>query len=96
MVQTQQRPQAQHPTQAAHQTPAKDPAPATTPAPAPQRMPVMALVTDRQLIEQLRQIYQAANRHLPVPKSTELSKSLTDTLDEIAEIAEKAVEGYKP
>ena len=54
------------------------------------------MVSDRQLIEQLRQIYQVANRHMPVPSSSDLSKSLCDTLEEIAGIAEKAVKGYKP
>ena len=56
---------------------------------------MMTIVSDRQLIEQLRQIYQTANRHLPLPQGTELTKSLEDTLLEIAGIAEKAVEGYK-
>lgn len=90
MAQTTHRPPAaQHP-------PGHQDARQAAPAPAP-RMPALPpMVSDRQLLEQLRQIYQVANRHLPVPKTTELSKSLTDTLDEIAEVAEKAVEGYKP
>lgn len=80
------------------QTPSPPPAPAPPPAP---RMPMpasvmMTIVSDRQLIEQLRQIYQTANRHMPVPQGTQLTKSLQDTLSEIAGIAEKAVEGYKP
>lgn len=93
MAQTTHRSQAHHPQAETH-----PPLQAAPPPPTP-RMPMpamMSLVTDRQLLEQLRQIFQTANRHLPVPASTQLSESLTDTLTQIAGIAEKAVEGYKP
>lgn len=79
---------------AAHR-PAAEHTPPPVPAPRMPLSPMMTIVSDRQLIEQLRQIYQTANRHLPLPQGTELTKSLEDTLLEIAGIAEKAVEGYK-
>lgn len=93
MAQTTTRPPARtteapeaHPA-AAHPTPA---APMVRPMP----MGMPPLVTDRNLLDQLRQIYQTANRHLPIPSDTKLNKALEDTLEEIAKLAEKAVEGY--
>lgn len=84
-----------HTRQPAH-TQAPEPKPAPAPAPTPARIAMPPVVTDRQLVEQLRQIYQVANRHMPMPASTDLNQSLCDTLEEIADIAEKAVKGYKP
>lgn len=70
------------------------------PAPSVPRMPMQPMmppmVTDRNLLDQLRQIYQTANRHLPVPADNKLNKQLEDTLEEIAEMAQKAVTDYKP
>lgn len=83
----------QHPP--GHQDAAQSATPPAAVHPAPPRIPMAPVVSDRQLLEQLRQIYQVANRHMPVPSSTDLSKSLCDTLEEIAGIAEKAVKGYK-
>lgn len=95
MAQSHSRQSTQHPP--GHQDAAQHEPPAPPPAPmAPPRMPMAPVITDRQLVEQLRQIYQVANRHMPVPSSTDLSQSLCDTLEEIAGIAEKAVKGYKP
>lgn len=71
-----------------------------TQPPTPSRMPMpMAMppmITDRNLLDQLRQIYQTSQRHLPVPSGTKVSKTLEDALDEIGEIANKAVTDYTP
>ena len=73
------------------------------PAPTPVRMPQVPIpmgmppmVTDRNLLDQLRQIYQTSQRHMPVPSGTKVSKALEDALDEIGEIAQKAVTDYTP
>lgn len=77
------------------------PHPTPTPAPSAPRMPQIPMpamppmITDRNLLDQLRQIYQTANRHLPVPGGTKVSKVLEDALEEIAEIANKSVTDYK-
>lgn len=88
--------------------PAPKPEPTPTPAPVhpspppagtvmPQRpMAMPPLVNDRMLLEQLRQIYQASMRHLPVPVSTVLNKDLETALEQIEKISEKAVTDYKP
>lgn len=68
------------------------------PVPLVPRMPPVPMmppmVTDRNLLDQLRQIYQTANRHLPIPADNKLNKTLEDTLEEIADMAEKAVKDY--
>jgi hypothetical protein len=84
-------PTSTHPPAASHTPPT--PAP---PAPRPMPVPVAPMVTDRNLVEQLRNIYQTANRHEPVPSGTHLSKVLLDALEEVADIASKAVKDYKP
>lgn len=82
----------QHPP--GHQNAAQPP----TPRPAmPMPMAGMPpMITDRNLLDQLRQIYQTSQRHLPVPSGTKVSKTLEDALDEIGEIANKAVTDYTP
>ena len=76
--------------------PAEPPAP-VMPRMIPTSMPVMPpMITDRNLLDQLRQIYQTSQRHLPVPSGTKVSKALEDALDEIGEIANKAVTDYTP
>lgn len=94
MAQSHSRQSTQHPP--GHQDATQSATPPPTAVPMTPRMPMAPVITDRQLVEQLRQIYQVANRHMPVPSSTDLSQSLCDTLEEIAGIAEKAVKGYKP
>lgn len=71
--------------------------PAAAPRPVPMQMIGMPpMITDRNLLDQLRQIYQTSQRHLPVPGGTSVSKVLEDALDEIGEIANKAVTDYTP
>lgn len=69
------------------------------PRPAPRTIPVMppmgAIITDRNLMDQLRQIYQVAQRHKPMPPSTNLNDALLEALSDCADIAEKAVSAYK-
>lgn len=90
-------------------TPPSSPVTRTPPSPEPHpeptygaprpAMPMMAMppmITDRNLLDQLRQIYQTSQRHQPVPAGTKVSKALEDALDEIGEIAQKAVTGYSP
>lgn len=100
MAQTTRTPPTPPPT---HIGPTPHPTPASTPtAPSVPRMPQMPMpgmppmVTDRNLLDQLRQIYQTSQRHLPVPGGTKVSKALEDALDEIGEIANKSVTDYKP
>lgn len=100
MAQTTRTPPTPPPT---HVGPTPTPHPTAAPAPiapAVPRMPMQPMmppmVTDRNLLDQLRQIYQTANRHLPVPADNKLNKQLEDTLEEIAEMAQKAVTDYKP
>lgn len=90
MAQTTTRPP---PRATAHPEPPENP----PPVPLVPRMPMPTMppmVTDRNLLDQLRQIYQTSQRHLPVPSSTNLNKQLEDTLEEIADMAEKAVKDY--
>lgn len=71
-------------------------APSVPRMPTPPVMAMPPMITDRNLLDQLRQIYQTSQRHLPVPSGTKLSKVLEDALDEIGEIANKAVTDYTP
>ena len=75
-----------------HETPAA----ATAPKPVMPMVGMPPMITDRNLLDQLRQIYQTSQRHLPVPSGTSVSKVLEDALDEIGEIANKAVTDYTP
>lgn len=67
------------------------------PRPAPRLAPVPmpAIITDRNLIDELRQIYQVAQRHKPMPPGTNLNDALLEALSDCADIAEKAVTSHK-
>jgi hypothetical protein len=54
------------------------------------------MVTDRNLIEQLRTIFQTAQKHQPLPPGTNLDGRLEMALENIAKIAADAVRGYRP
>jgi hypothetical protein len=72
--------------------------PEHAPPPPPRVAPMpgmMTIVSDRNLIDELRQIYQMAQRHKPVPPGAHLNQSLVDAVEQCAEIAEKAVTAYK-
>jgi len=55
-----------------------------------------SLVSDRHLIDQLRAIYQLAERHKPLPAGTDVHDKLIEALAKISDIAEEAVTGYQP
>lgn len=87
-----------HHSEPASPTPPVSPPPRTIPPvpPVPISSPMMgSIVSDRNLIDELRQIYQLAQRHKPVPPAAHLNQALLEALSECADIAEKAVTGYK-